>query len=243
MAFRIETRISVIVVSAALVASAQEVQVRHQHWHGGGIGDLRVSNDGISFAEAQKKGHSRTWKYEEIQQLALSADTLRVLTYEDQKWKFGRDREYVFDQLPRGFVQTVYGQWRDRLDQRFIAGLPDEDVAPLWEIPAKLLGIFAGSEGIVRVGRDRIVYQTEKPGQSRNWRLADIENVASAGPFDFSVVTREHHGAWNASSREFRFHLKGPLTAERYNELWRRLNASRQSALIQSSVQPVEPNR
>ena len=31
------------------------------------------------------------------------------------------------------------GQWRDRLDQRFIAGLPDEDVAPAWEIPAKLL--------------------------------------------------------------------------------------------------------
>jgi hypothetical protein len=241
MAFRIETRLGVIVVSAALVAGAQEVRVRHHHWHGGGIGDLRVGNDGISFAEGQKKSHSRTWKYEEIQQVELSADTLRVLTYEDQKWKFGRDREYVFDQLPKGFAQTVYGQWRERLDQRFIAGLPDEDVAPVWEVPAKLLGSFDGSEGMIRVGRDRIVYQTKEPEESRTWRFADIENIVSAGPFDFSVVTREHHGAWNAGWREFRFQLKRPLPEERYNELWRRLNASRESVFIQSSVQPIAP--
>lgn len=242
MAFRIETRIGLILVAAALVAGAQSVPVRHKHWHGGGNGDLRVSNDGISFAESgQGQKHSRTWKYQEIQQVELSDDTLRILTYEDQKWKLGRDREYVFDRLPQGFAQAVYAQWRDRLDQRFIAGLPDNDVAPLWEIPAKLLGRLEGSEGMIRVGRDRIVYQTKEPEESRTWRFADIENIASAGPFDFSVVTREHHGAWNAGWREFHFQLKGPLPEERYNELWRRLNASKESVFIQSSVQPVEP--
>jgi hypothetical protein len=35
------------------------------------------------------------------------------------------EREYVFDQLPQGFAQAVYAQWRDRLDQRFIAGLAE----------------------------------------------------------------------------------------------------------------------
>jgi hypothetical protein len=238
MAFRIETRIGLILVSAALTAGAQSYPVRHAHWRGGGMGDLRVSQDGIAFAEAKKKGHSREWKYEEIQQLELSAGTLRILTYEDQKWKFGRDREYVFDQLPEGFAQTVYAEWRDQLDQRFIAGLPDESVAPLWEIPAKLLGRFEGSQGVLRMGADRIVYQTKKPEQSRTWRLADIENIASAGPFDFSIATREHHGAWNAGAREFRFQLKRPLAEERYHELWRRLNAARQSALLQNAVQP-----
>jgi len=242
MAFRIETRIGLILVSAALVAGAQNVPVRHKHWRGGGNGELLVSRDGVSFTESGKgQRHSRTWKYAEMQQLELSADTLRILTYEDQKWKLGRDREYVFDQLPQGFAQTFYAQWRDRLDQRFIAGLPDKDVGSLWEIPAKLLGRFEGSEGIIRVGRDRIVYQTRESKQSRTWRFADIENIASAGPFDFSVVTREHQGAWNAGGREFRFQLKGPLPEERYNELWRRLNASKESVFIQSSVQPVEP--
>ena len=230
MAFRIETRIGLILVSTALTAGAQSFPVRHAHWHGGGMGDLAVSNDGISFTEAKKKSHSRAWKYEEIQQLELSAATLRILTYEDQKWKFGRDREYVFDQLPGGFAQTVYPRWRDRLDQRFIAGLADDGVAPLWEIPAKLLGRLEGSQGMLRAGADRIVYRTNQTGQSRTWRFADIENITSAGPFDFGIVTREHHGAWNAGSREFRFQLKKPLREERYNELWRRLNRERRTA-------------
>jgi len=95
---------------------------------------------------------------------------------------------------------------------------------------------------MIRVGRDRIVYQTKKPEESRTWRFADIENIVSAGPFDFSVVTREHHGAWNAGWREFRFQLKGPLPEERYNELWRRLNAFKESVFIQSSAQSVEPH-
>jgi hypothetical protein len=239
MAFRIETRIGLILFLAAQAAGAQSFPVRHAHWHGGGMGDLAVSNDGISFAEAKKKGHSRIWKYEEIQQIELSAAALRILTYEDQKWKLGRDREYVFDQLPEGFAQTVYAQWRERLDQRFIAGLPDESVAPAWEIPAKLLGRFEGSQGVLRIGADRIVYEAKQTEQSRTWRFADIENIASAGPFDFSIVTREHHGDWNAGAREFRFQLKRPLAEERYNELWRRLNSPRQSALLQNSLNPL----
>jgi hypothetical protein len=232
-----ETRIGMISAFSFLLVNAQEVQVRHKHWRGGGVGELRVSDEGISFTESGKgQKHSRRWKYEEIQQLELSPARLRVLTYEDQKSKWGRDREYVLDQLPESFANTIYGAWRNRLDQRFIANLADNEVTPLWQIPAKRLGGLAGSEGIIRVGVDRIVYQTKNPKQSRTWRFADIENIASAGPFDFSVVTREHHGIWNAGWREFRFQLKGPLTEERYNELWRRLNFSRGIGVIRSSA-------
>jgi hypothetical protein len=91
---------------------------------------------------------------------------------------------------------------------------------------------------VLRIGADRIVYEAKQTEQSRTWRFADIENIASAGPFDFSIVTREHHGDWNAGAREFRFQLKRPLAGERYNELWRRLNSFRQSALLQNAVQP-----
>ena len=109
MAFRIETRLGVIVVSAALVAGAQEVRVRHHHWHGGGMGDLRVGNDGISFAEGQKKSHSRTWKYEEIQQFELTADTLSVLTYEDQKWNSGAIASTFLINCPRALRRQSMG--------------------------------------------------------------------------------------------------------------------------------------
>ena len=217
---------------------AQTATVRHQHLRKGAEGELRVTADGVSFTEPGKgKKHSRTWKYSEMQQLELGAGMLRIVTYEDQKWELGRDREYVFDHLPAGFSQAVYPQWRDRLDSRFIADLPDATVQALWQRPAKLLGTIRGSHGMLRVGAGRIVYETPAAEQSRTWRFADIENVASAGPFDLSVVTREHHGVWNAETREFRFQLRQALPEAQFNELWRRLNLSKQSEFINSSMQ------
>ncbi len=228
----------VILLLCAAGLNAQTVTVRHQHLRKGAEGVLRVAETGVSFTEAGKgKKHSRTWKFAEMQQVELGAGMLRIVTYEDQKWELGRDREYVFDHLPAGFSQGVYAQWRERLDGRFVADLPDATVAALWERPAKLLGTIRGSQGVVRVGADRIVYETGAAEQSRTWRFADIVNVASAGPFDLSVVTREHHGVWNADTREFRFQLQQALPEAQFNELWRRLNASRQADLINSSMQ------
>jgi hypothetical protein len=64
------------------------------------MGQIEISENLISFKEAGKKSeHSRQWKYEDIQQLTLSPTELRILSYDDEKWQLGRDREYVFDQL------------------------------------------------------------------------------------------------------------------------------------------------
>jgi hypothetical protein len=242
MAFRIETRIGAVLALAAVTASGQMVMVRHKHARHGTTGELRVSGDGILFSETGKhQKHSRSWKYEDIQQLELSPGILKILTYEDRNWKMGgRDREYTFDGLPEGFAQEMYQLWRGRLDQRFVADLADETIAPVWRVPAKLLGAIRGSEGFVLFGNDAIVYKTSRPEQSRTWRFSDIENVATAGPFDFSIVTREHHGNWNVGSREFRFQLKEALPESRYNELWRKLNLSKQSELIRTSLQARE---
>jgi len=241
MEFRIKARIGALLTLAAILASAQTATVRHKHARGNEPGELQVTAAGISFSEPGKgKKHSRTWKYEDIQQLELSPSTIRILTYEDQKWVLGRDREYEFIALPPGFADQVYEIWRDRLDQRFIADLPDAQVRVQWEVPAKLLGAMQGSHGVIRLGEDRIVYQSDKPGQSRTWRLEDINNVASAGPFDLSVVTSEHSGAFHSGSREFRFQLKQPMPEARYNDLWRRLNLSKQSEFVRTSMKSEE---
>jgi hypothetical protein len=239
MAFRIEARIGAVLALAAGMMHAQAVEVRHKHLRHGGAGRLEVTEDGISFTEAGKGAkHSRAWKYQEIQQLELTADTLRILTYEDQKWKLGLDREYLFDGLPADFAPKVYPDWRSRLDQRFIAAIPEKDLKPLWEIPAKLLATIQGSQGVLKVGEDRIVYETDQPGTSRTWRYSDVENVSSAGRFDLSIQTREHHSSINSGSREFRFQLKRPLDEGRYNDLWRRLNRSAQSDFLRTAAQP-----
>jgi hypothetical protein len=48
--------------------------------------------------------------FDDIQELELSPDTLRILTYEDSRWELGRDREYLFDHRPSGFAKSVYVQ-------------------------------------------------------------------------------------------------------------------------------------
>jgi hypothetical protein len=226
MAFRIKTAISAILIFSTAPALAQPFlyQVRHQHRHGGTMGTLHVTLDSISFDEPGKKQeHSREWKYSEIQQLSLSATSLRILTYEDQKWKLGRDRDYVFDDLPEDLPKTLYPMFSTKLDQRFVAALSDPAVRPQWQMGAKLRHGLGGSEGALLVGDDRIVFQTETPGESRTWRLLDIENISMSGPFDFSITTQERSEIRHAAPTEFRFQLKEPLAENRYNELWRKI--------------------
>ncbi len=239
MAFRTQTGIGAALFLSLALARAESIQVRHTHLRHGGAGRLEVTASGISFTEEGKhREHSRSWKYEDIQELRLTTETLTVLTYEDQKWKLGRDREYLFDQLPDGFAARIFPEWRARLDQRFVAALPGMAPQVLWEIPAKLFGTIRGAQGRLKVTADGIEFETPEKGASRAWRDADIQSLASAGPFDLSIVTREHHGAVNGSGREFRFQLKQTLEERRYNQLWRRLNHSGEPRLATAYSDP-----
>jgi hypothetical protein len=231
MAFRSETatgkgrgtRISALVILLATSCLAQQGvwQVRHQHLRKGVTGTLRVSADSIAFEEKDKKGktavHSRTWKYAEIQRLVLGNSTLRIVTYEDQKWELGRDREFVFDQVPAGMSAELFAGWRGRLDTRFVAALADPLVRGEWQVPVKLAVGRGGSQGVLLVSGDGMVYSTKGEAESRTWRDRDIESVSSSGPFDLTVTTPE---------REFRFQLKEALPEARYNALWRRIARS-----------------
>jgi hypothetical protein len=91
-------------------AQTYTYEVLHRHWHGGAPGTLHISPDGISFEERGKKkeADSRSWRYEEIQQLTVSPSELRILTYQYAKWKLGRDREYIFDRLPKNLAVETY---------------------------------------------------------------------------------------------------------------------------------------
>jgi hypothetical protein len=229
MALRIEKAIgSLLILCGAAFAQPFTYEVRHRHWHGGAAGALRISQDSIAFEENSKGGnHSREWKYEDIQQLSLSASELRILTYQDRKWQLGRDRDFVFERLPEHFAQLAYGLFRRRLDQRFIAELADVDGTVLWRTAAKLRHGLGGSEGALRIGEDRIVYETSSSGESRTWRFTDIDNISAAGRFELAITTIELSGWRHAGPREFRFQLKQALSESRYNELWRKIYQSK----------------
>jgi len=226
MALRIEKRISALLIVGAAATFAQPFtyQVRHQHLHGGASGTLRISAESIVFTEQSNRGkHSREWVYADLQQLSVSAGELRILTYEDRKWQLGSDRDFVFDRLPEGMPQQVYPLFARNLDQRFIAELADADANVLWRAGAKLRHGLGGSQGQLLISEGGIVYETKAPGQSRTWRFQDIDNIATAGPFDLAITTLERTDWRHAGPTEFRFELKQGLAEDRYNELWRRI--------------------
>lgn len=88
----------------------------------------------------------------------------------------------------------------------------------------KLLGTIQGSEGVLQVGEERIVYKTDKKGGSRTWRLEDIENVSTSGPFQLTLITHERAKTQYGSMKGFNFQLKQKLDQQRFDLLWRRLN-------------------
>jgi len=213
MAFRIEAA-ACLIFAGLLPAQNLKYEVRHEHARKGGEGVLVFDPDGVYFEESgKKKEHSRRWQYHEIQQLELSPARLRILTYEDARWQLGRDREYTFDHVPENMAAELFPVLSKRLDQRFVAAVADPAVVPLWTIPAKMLSGRSGSSGLLKMGADRIVFESK--GASRTWRYGDIQGITSEGPHQLSVVSLD---------RETRFQLQRALLEGQYNSLWRRIS-------------------
>jgi hypothetical protein len=212
--------------------------VRHGRFGTRRVGTLVVSEKGISFREttAKPKKNVRDWQwdYGEIQQLKIAPKSLTVLTYKDNKWKLGTDRGYQFDLLDENTFEKVYNLLKNRLDQRLVAAIPDRPAALLWQVPAKHLLRFGGSEGVLEFGPDVIVYDSSMKNESRTWRYQDIENISTSGPFQLTVTTFERAKAHYGSFKGFNFQLKERLDEDRYNDIWLLLNQSKGLKVLNS---------
>jgi len=242
MAFRSQAQIGALLILALGVplAAAEPLvfHVRHRHLRNGADGILRVSDDGIAFEESGKhKDDWRQWRFEDIQQLTLGSEELRIVTYKDRPWIVGHEQEFVFDRLPSDLAAQLYPIFSQRLDQRFVAALADDQVKVSWEAPAKLAHWHGGSEGSIVVGSERVVFRADSPQQSRTWRIGDIDNVSSSSPFDLTITTFERAGASYAGHKDFHFALKRPLPEAEYNALWAKVNQAKGLKILNSYPQ------
>jgi len=194
MAFRIKKGCLALVILAASLPAQTVSFTARKH-------TLSVDEAGVTL----DRHH---WAYADIRRLTLAPDRLAILTYEGRKW-------YTVDHLPDGASAKLYPLLRARMDQRFIAELPDPDVQPLWRMPAKMEGGWKGANGTLTVGTDRIVFDSTEHDASRTWRFADIANISHSGLFDLSLNTQ--------LGTEVRFTLKQPLRDDRFQTLWLRL--------------------
>ncbi|MCE5306781.1 MAG: hypothetical protein LLG20_03990 [Acidobacteriales bacterium] len=229
MALRIkETAFVILLAARAFAAGELRFQVRHEHLRKGCPGILRVDEQGITFeGEPSKKRHAWRWEFSDIQQLKIEPQRMAVLTYEDRKWRLGADRGFEFT-LPAGVsFGSAYRLLKDRLDQRLVAALAEERDTVLWKLPVKRAGRIKGAQGTLVVSTTRVTFETAEPGASRTWRYSDLDNISSSGPFEFTVTTYERSRTDYGSLKSFHFQLKQPLTEDRYNDLWWRLNQNR----------------
>jgi hypothetical protein len=237
-----------LILLAPAVLGAQEFRyaVWHPHYRPpgirktGAIGTLTISETGVAFEEQYKVGkapkepHAWRWSYDDIQQLKIAPRAVTVLTYQDNAWKLGADRQYTFELRGDGKPEDALRILRARLNQRLVAAMPVPGAEMLWELPVKHTARFGGDEGVLRVERDRVVFDSRKPSASRTWRYEDIDNVSSSGPFDLTLTTFERDKLDYGSLRQFHFQLRRRLEEAAYNDLWMRLNRSKGLMILDS---------
>ena len=191
-----------LILLAGLMPAA-EFAARHEHFHDHCDGTLTVDDSGVRFAGAKK--HAWQWQYRDIKQLTISPERVAVLTY-------GGKRLTFTGKVP---ATELYAMLHERLDERFVAALPQETALPAWTFPVKHRG---GAEGTLVFGADAVVYTTTAKGESRTWRYRDIDGISSNGPFELTVTTFERERI--ADRRSFNFELKERLPETTYNAIW-----------------------
>jgi hypothetical protein len=205
-----------------------------------GYGILTISSTGVSYTEIKLNGetpkhpHTYKWNYQDIQQLQMAPRSLTVTTYKDNKWKFGADRAYRFNLMGNESFVRAFGFLKGRLDQRFVAEIPDRLSVVLWGAPVKRLLRFGGEDGRLQVGANEIVYTPARNGEARTWRYQDIDNISSSGPFQLTITTFERSRPDYGSRKQFNFQLKRRIEEAQYNDLWLRLNQAQGLNVLRS---------
>lgn len=187
-------------------------------------GTLVIGADNIQYQQEGEKEPLR-WDFGEIQQLKLEPAQVEILTYKEQKWKFGKDALFRF-QLLDGSVDAELSRFlRRKITGVFVTAIvPESYQNPAYTAPVRHRLIGRDSEGVLEVYADRIVYRAESKQKSRSWTYEQIESFAFPSRREFELVTDEKK--LGGPTRTFRFQLKQPLPESIYDYLWVRVHGS-----------------
>ena len=188
-------------------------------------GTLRIDDAGVCFAEDEKRGDVRCWRYEDIQHLDhISPTELELLSYEDVAWKLGRDRAYRFELSSGEISTTLFERMAEQVGKASTERVVETPESTEQRLPAKLLTTFGGSEGTLYFSPEQIVYATKAEKRSRQWSLErDVQSVWSSDPYRVEVHVFEGNPGAFRKPRVYEFALKQPLDPGFYRKLKLRL--------------------
>jgi hypothetical protein len=218
--------LSFLIWLVAFPAAAQTFPVVHKKalWPDGS-GELIFTPDAVEFRAAGKEQRSRKWSYADIQHLdRISPKELLVLSYEDQKWQLGRDREFRFVLTEGEISDELFAALRSRLSRPSTNRVAREPEAPLYDVAVKHLHTFGGCEGRLFFTKTSVAYRTPHAKDVREWRLdSEVESLWSQNPYQLEIHVYENNRREFSATRVFQFALKERLDNEFYTNLKKRL--------------------
>jgi hypothetical protein len=213
-----------LLVGCALQAQEVQFPVRRHRLLGDRTGELILGETGIEY-RTKDKGDGRTWKYEDIQQLGLlSPKELTVITYEDSKWKLGKDLFYRFTITAGEITPALWTQLQAKLKRPVVSAIIPPSITPKFTIPVKHLRGFSGTQGMLEIGDEHIIYKTAVPKDSRIWRYRDISSIGTTGPYRLRLTSMDRAENESGGERNFVFSLKERLVPEAYDFIWWKIN-------------------
>ncbi|MGA2261171.1 MAG: hypothetical protein ABSH28_07040 [Acidobacteriota bacterium] len=219
-----------LLVCSTLQAQEVRFPVRHHRLLKSRPGELIFGETGVEYRANEKKD-ARTWKYGDIQQLGLlSPKELTILTYEDSKWKLGKDLFYRFEITTGEITPALWAQLQARLTRPVVSALIPPDIVPKFTIPVKHLRGFGGTQGTLDIADQYVIYKTDAPKDSRIWRYQDITSVGTTGPYQLRLTSMDRTEGEFGGERNFVFSLKERLAPGAYDFIWWKINGSQISS-------------
>ncbi len=211
------------VAAQSLTAQTYPVILEKALWFDG-KGEVQFSDDAIEF-KASKEKASRRWLYLDIQYFdRISEKEFVILSYEDAKWRLGRDRQYRFvlteGELTDELFETISNRIGRPVTDRVVGDAPKEVV----RLPVKHLHTFGGCEGELVFGDSTIFYVTDDAKDAREWKIdRDIDSIWALNRYQVELHVYDNNRREFSQTRVYRFQLKEPLDPEWYRNLKLRL--------------------
>jgi hypothetical protein len=210
----------------ALNAGAETFQVEHEHVWRSCKGKLAFGDKTVEYI-ADKKEHSRIWKYEDLQQLAILPDRISILTYDTRKVDLGSDQVFNFKLLSGKIDDKFRQEMAAKLTRPIVSGIVPEKIEARFTIPARHRLFLNDSQGALEFGEEYIIYRASEAGNSRIWRYDELLSLGSTGPFQLRLGALQKTGGQYGEEKNYVFDLKRRMKSEEYDFIWEKINKDR----------------
>jgi hypothetical protein len=211
-------------LASPLLAVETRFKVKHDHGFKSCQGELVFGDTTVEYMTDHKKD-VRVWKYLDIQQLGLlTPKRIALLSYEDRKLEFGKDKIFNFELIEGTISESLWVDLKGKLARPLVSEIIPTDVKARYTIPVKHRHAFGGCQGTLEIGDQYAIYRTTAKAHSRIWKYSDLSSVGSTGPFQLRITMLERVNGEYGADRNFIFDLKSRLDQAAYDFIWWKLN-------------------